>query len=353
MNAQGPDRGTAGSAGFTLIELMIAMVLGLLVIAGIGAVFVAGSRTYREDERVSRVQENSRLAMGELTADLEMAGHWSELFFPPEQIPGSTTAPGSLFPMAATVDPADGSDCGPTGTQWKYDATPSIEIRDNVASGSAANGWFSCITAANFQPNTDIVAIKRVASIDTPKADLAEGTVYMRTNNSAGVLFVHPTSDSDAAFTVLSEPSTYWAYNVVVYYIRNYATKPGDGIPSLCREFLQKIDMKGDPGGCIPGIENMQLEAGIDSDGDGVPNFYRAAPTAEQFDNIVSLRVMLLARSVDPLGGYTNPKTYTLSNLGDITPGGPYPRRLNTQVVAVRNVAALNAYGAGNGAPSP
>ncbi len=63
-----------GQRGFSLIELMIAMVLGLIVIAGAGSVFLASSRTYRTNTALSEVQTNSRIAFELLARDIRNAG---------------------------------------------------------------------------------------------------------------------------------------------------------------------------------------------------------------------------------------------------------------------------------------
>lgn len=77
MNMRKPsNRNRAGrrSRGFSLIELMIAMVLGLIVIAGAGSVFMASSRTYQTNTALSEVQSNARISFELLARDLRMAG---------------------------------------------------------------------------------------------------------------------------------------------------------------------------------------------------------------------------------------------------------------------------------------
>lgn len=61
--------------GFTLIELMIALVLGLFLVAGVLYVFLSNTQTYRTNEALSRVQENGRFAIEFLTSDLRHAGY--------------------------------------------------------------------------------------------------------------------------------------------------------------------------------------------------------------------------------------------------------------------------------------
>ncbi|MFC1665831.1 PilW family protein, partial [Pseudomonadota bacterium] len=51
--------------GFTLIELMVAMVIGLFLLAGLIQIFFAGKQTYRLGDGLSRLQENGRFAQYE------------------------------------------------------------------------------------------------------------------------------------------------------------------------------------------------------------------------------------------------------------------------------------------------
>ncbi len=60
--------------GFTLIELMIAMLLGLLVVAAAGAIFVSNRQTYLATESLGRVQESARVAFELMARDLREAG---------------------------------------------------------------------------------------------------------------------------------------------------------------------------------------------------------------------------------------------------------------------------------------
>lgn len=60
--------------GFTLIELMVAMLLGLIVIAGVASVFLANLRSYHTNEALSDVQSNSRIAFELMARDIRQAG---------------------------------------------------------------------------------------------------------------------------------------------------------------------------------------------------------------------------------------------------------------------------------------
>ncbi|MGI0117280.1 PilW family protein [Zooshikella sp. RANM57] len=62
-------------SGLSLIELMIALVLGLLLLAGVLQVFLGSSQTYRLTGDLARAQENGRFALDMLTRDIRMAGY--------------------------------------------------------------------------------------------------------------------------------------------------------------------------------------------------------------------------------------------------------------------------------------
>lgn len=60
--------------GFTLVELMISMVLGLVVIGGATGVILANRQSYRSNEGLSQVQESARTAFELLARDVRQAG---------------------------------------------------------------------------------------------------------------------------------------------------------------------------------------------------------------------------------------------------------------------------------------
>ncbi|MFC4762192.1 prepilin-type N-terminal cleavage/methylation domain-containing protein [Dyella koreensis] len=62
------------SSGFTLIELMVAMLLGLIVVGGVASVFLAGQQTYRANDALSDVENGSRAAFEMLAHDIRNAG---------------------------------------------------------------------------------------------------------------------------------------------------------------------------------------------------------------------------------------------------------------------------------------
>lgn len=338
----------AASRGFTLIELMISVVLGLIIVAGLAGLMIGGNRSYRQDELTSRLQNELRFAMAQISTDLEMTQFWG------------------IKPDPTTIE-LDGSlsintDCGPSPnkpaplnvaphTIWAYGTFnplqyPPLEYANN-ATGTAAAAAFPCITAGEFQANTDVIALKRLAenwttTVPSGEADSRTGMVtdhvYLRTNGTESVLFKHPAVPA----IVLAPPYQYWEYVPKIYYIRKHSDTPGDGIPSLCRE---RLTVDGGPSfeaQCIArGIENLQLEFGIDSSGDGVADFFQETPSAADLLNATAVRISLLARAEEAYPGYTNQKTYQLTPTYSVTPNDRFYRRSMTTTVLLRNPAAV------------
>lgn len=315
-----------------MVELMIAMALGLLMAGAIITVFVYNRHGFDRDESVMRMQDDARQAVREITEDLRLAGFWADIV-----LPSAITPDGSL---------AVGTDCGPAGVvNWVYQTvTPgtneslAVTVVDN-ATGATANASFSCIAAGEIVPGTDVVAIKRVAGARIPGPAVAN-TVYLRTNGTLGLLYLEPMPGPPAV--AVPPPFSEWEYRPAIYYVRNFAFNPGDGIPTLCRKVLQFGGVPAMVTECLArGVEDLQVEFGLDSDGDGEPNVYVPNPALADLQTAVSTRIFVLARSAERDIQYTNNKTYTLSNGAVYTPADDFYRRVFSVTVGLRNLASL------------
>ena len=62
--------------GLSLVELLIALVLGLVLMSGVIQVFITTKQAYNLNEEMTWIQENARFSMGFLSEDLRMAGYY-------------------------------------------------------------------------------------------------------------------------------------------------------------------------------------------------------------------------------------------------------------------------------------
>ncbi len=344
--------------GLTLVELMIAMAIGILMLLGVSLLFTQNKQSYRQNEEIARIQENARFAIEELSRDISMAGFFAEV-----------VDSGAVDVDAGVLGKA--IDCG-DGAAWLYDFTAglidgAVRISDQVASGAAAAADFSCITAgADFIPDSDVIGIRRTAGVPSFwEADGATGAcvdlalpaaapcvrlrpangIFVRENGTRAVLY-HG-ADEAGITAVTARPFEEWEYTPRVYYVRNVDVD-GTDIPTLCRARLDNTAGSPQPMAeecLVPGVESLQVELGVDTDGDGAANSYVSNPGPGDLTRAVSARVYLLMRAIQLDVGYTDERQYTLGNLTVGPFNDRFHRRVYTATVAMRNLNNMRQLG--------
>jgi type IV pilus assembly protein PilW len=325
---------TNRQSGFSVVELMIAMLLSMALAGAIISVFVNNSYSFNQDENIGRMQDDARHALREIAFDLSMAGHYADL-----HVPATVSYDGGL---------AIGTDCGPAGeVNWMYQATEaatgnnlSVMAIDN-ATNATVTAAHSCFIGGELQDGTDVVAIKRVAGAEA--AVLSANGAYLRTNGTVGVLFsgTAPTAPP----VVVAPPNADWAFRPSIYYIRQFANTPGDNIPTLCRKALRGAGPSMATECLATGIENLQIEYGIDTTQNGQPNVYLSNPTLTQLQDVVAARIFLVARTTEIDTRYTNTKTYSVRNAPDFVPNDSFHRRVFSTSVSIQNIRSMNMMG--------
>ena len=334
------SRQAVGKAGgFSLIELMVSIVLGMIILAGATSIYLASKRSMTEGEQVAAVSENGRFALQLLNTAVRHVG-----FFGGSN-PADIREDGSLGAVTG--------DC--TGDAVAYDTDNAMfAVRTTSAS------ILGCIDDAYLGPDgngTDVLVIKGVAPSplfdadpDDPSAT-RDGVISFPTGLNAEDVYVIANSESgillDGAGTAPSvsvgtefAQGVAWPYRMQIYYIRQPA---GGGAPMLSRKVLQWDSTAGamavQTQDLVQGVENIHYLFSYDSDGDGEVDALgdaAAVQAADAWNLVMSLQVFMLVRSdvADP--NYTDEKTY---NLGDIsvTPGGNVRRILLNTDIAMRN----------------
>jgi type IV pilus assembly protein PilW len=313
--------------GFTLVELMIAMMLGLLLTSALLTMLSQSQRSFRQDDTYASMQDESRYAMQELSRDISMAGFVGDVMSP-----DVIALDGSLVV---------GDDCASAGGESFIEQLSdsgtneytTLMAVDNITAATATTA-FACLDGGELVVGTDIVAIKRLVGQESTD-DLEDGDIAIRQNGTAAMLFIEPIVD--AAY--VDVPYEERIYAPAIYYIRDWTDVEDDGIPSLCRMVIEggaSADMVSE---CIAkGIENLQLEYGLDTDVDGSIDEYVADPTPAQIESAISARIFLLARTADEDFSYTDSRTYELSNADSDTPADGFRRRVYTTTVSIQNV---------------
>jgi len=336
------------SRGFSLIELMIALALAGVLLLGLAVFFVSSSRSYSEADRVSRQIENGRYASSLIAEEIRHAGFYGEVKNV-VNLPVAPPPPSSAIPIPTTsaqIDP-----CA-TDIAVVKGALP-IPIWYVDAPGTSP----TCVPDA--VSGTDMIVIRRANTTTIPAASAVAGGYYTQTTNCATLTPVFQVAQS--GFTLTDTNCTtvmpIRQYHVYIYYVApcsvasgsNGACAAGDvAIPTLKRVELTSPSKMSNPVPLVEGIENIQYEYGMDTNGDGTPDTYTAAPTlpstVNQLPQIVAVRIHILARNTDTTPGFTDTKTYNFGTNADgtantVTPGGGFQRHLYTELVRVTNVS--------------
>ena len=87
----------------------------------------------------------------------------------------------------------------------------------------------------------------------------------------------------------------------------------------------------------VSGVERLQFQYGVDSDGNGSVDQYLNADQVADWSRARAVRFWALARALCPEGGYTDPKTYIMGDSSPYTPRDGFRRALYISTVALRN----------------
>ena len=328
--------------GFTIVEFMIAMTLSMVVVAALTAAFIGNSQSRAVIERANQQIESARYAMETIKDDLELAGYWSHF-----NIRNAGLAVPAALPNPCSTSLADFTAALPVNIQG-YD-------------GGAA---LTCI--ADRKANSDIVVVRRVATCVAGTTDCAvvSGAPYFQASlcNASTELGAvssaqHFRLDTDQANLDRTQRDCVTAaerrrYLTHIYFIANN-DQSGDGIPTLKRAELGAGSFT--TTSIAHGIESLQLNYGIDTNGDGNPEVFNANPSTynscagaacvQNWVDVMSVKVFLLAREAEQTTGHKDTKTYRLGQAADdsIISLGPFndafKRHVYQSVIRLQNPA--------------
>jgi type IV pilus assembly protein PilW len=310
-------------AGLTLIELMVSLVLGLVLMAGVIQLFAANKTSYQLTEQISAMQENGRYAMSRLERHIRMAGYTgctgrdqeglvinvefaaASAFTPDNGVEGweaSNTGYGN-YALLAKDDPVEDA----TGSKWSTagSTAPTLDASTSAVETS------DVIRLWHVDGDSVLVDVSgsTVSAGSTPPY-AANDTMMLTDCTNADIVRVCSLSGNDASLNctangslaLLNGDGAAHAFKLAgwVYYIGkrgNTATNP----PSLFRRQVSANGVAGNPQELVEGVEALQLQYGedIDTVPDGVADAYVNANQVTDWNNVVSVRVHLLMQSAN------------------------------------------------------
>jgi type IV pilus assembly protein PilW len=313
---QGPKR---VHSGFSLVELMISITLGLMVLTALAAIFANTSTTRSELERVHEQIDNARYAVDVLSQDLQLAGYYGELAVSGLPVPG------------ALPDP-----CALTAADWSSAIPIAVQGYDEGA------GVPACVPGS-LKAGTDVIVVRRLrpciagaASCDPVVA--TEPYMQVALCSSSATPYKADVGGG-GAFTLTQKdcatPAGLRRYQLSIYFISN-DNGAGVNVPTLKRLDFNGATFTETP--LVEGIERLHVEYGLDTNGDGSPDAYTSDPTnftyagcttctaSNNWSNAMTAKIYVLARTLEASAGFTDNKTYQLGLAADgtVVTAGPF-----------------------------
>ncbi|MEE8364662.1 MAG: PilW family protein [Gammaproteobacteria bacterium] len=291
--------------GMSLVEVLVALVISLFLIAGIVQVYIADKSSYAFSDSISRIQENGRFALDTMTQDLRMAGFFGCAIFDPAD---TSTIVNSLNPAGAGYDAALYDFIGQgllEGTNGDgLNGSDSITLRGAKPDQVTIHPPYNVSTSAMLHVTTndsiqpgDIVMISNCRG-----ADIFQVTNTTNSTNASQIAVVHNTgagspgnynpdacqgANAHCLSQTYGSDASLFVLQTVTYSIAVGAS----GEPALWRsENGVNVEL-------IESIEQMQVLYGIDTDNDDFANQYVVSTAVTDMLDVMSIRLMLLVRS--------------------------------------------------------
>ncbi|MSQ68553.1 MAG: prepilin-type N-terminal cleavage/methylation domain-containing protein [Gammaproteobacteria bacterium] len=302
-----------GERGVTLVEMLVAMVVGLILLAGIVQLFVSNKQAYRLQEGTNVLNENARYALAQIQYDLRMGDHWGGL-------------EASEVTLLSGLDSVTGNCAGTAAAivatgLYGYDGTATSPL--------------ACIPASDYVPNSDLLVVRYVDPLRKASGGLVASDFYLRAAiGRRGMIFQGNSKanlPSDLLSATLGQTDVYaespeaanYPFHAMIYFLRPCASQDrgsagvcdgaDDSLPTLARLTLRGTSMVEED--IIAGVEQMQLSYGVDLNADRAPDIYRHATdvtTNNEWGKVVDVKLSLLIRNSERDTGYTDTTTYQL-----------------------------------------
>lgn len=338
-------------AGFSLVELMVAMTIGFIVVGAVGYLYIGSRGAFRTTDNMSRMQESARYALDLMAREIRMAGYRgcassSGSFL--NVLNNSTEAAYNFGEALAGYDAAGAgwSPALPSGTGGLAGlgilaGTDAILLRGAFGMGASVTqmpGNTSAdlkVTIPNDLQDFDIVMVSDCTNATvfeiTNKNTPASGSGHNVVHNSGAVAAGPGNSTNDLGHNYVNGEIT--KMQSKAYYI---APGANGGPPALWEYNNYKPVVAGsNPAELVGGVENMQIEYGVDTNADRAVDSYVAASAVANWNQVVAVRVSLLMASPDN-NVVTSQQTYNYNKVA-VAAGDRRMYQTFTTTIGIRN----------------
>jgi len=332
------------SSGFSLVELMLAMLIGLIIMGGVMQVYVSTQDTQRSSEDQLTLLANGRFAIETIAYDLRHTGLWGRNNTY-QSISCQKSGTENVDPCPAGYEmPVATDDCG---------VEEYINLERPLFAMDNNNPYSATCATQSYKAGTDVLSVRYADTNKLGDGVLGTGMAYIRSSVRSGMLFMGPNIPAKsiaARYDWDNEQSLANSNHLLIsrsYYVSDYTDAAGDGLPSLRRvDLVQGPLLKSDI--LLPGVEDFQLEFGVDlgtdgasgTDKDGQANSYVDASNVTSWSNgeVVAVRIWLLMRSErEDRDNISSAQTFTIAGNVVTTPNDGDRRYVMSSIVKLRN----------------
>lgn len=329
------------SRGFSLVELMVALTLSLILVAGALSVLFTSRITYFQNERTGRMQEGGRVAIELMLRDMRASGFRGCTQYVPSVTNALPTPTGLLWNFAS---PVQGFEADPTKSTWS--PTLDSEIDGALAGSDVIAVRTTLSDSPVFSLNAPMDGTNADLSVDRLESDSVEKGDSMAVSDCSGtaVFAVSSFTGSGTTATIATggaelekafgAGAQVTPVDTVIYYVAPSTIERPGGVrnPALWR----KVGAS-DPQELVEGVELMQALYGVDTDNDRLVNSYLPADEVTNWSNVLSVNIAMLVRSTEPNADIVDNKTYTVLGTSFGPKNDRYQRQMYSTTVALRN----------------
>ena len=317
------------NSGFTLVELLVAIALGLVILAGLFQTFRTQHDTYIVQDQVAAMQQNLRAAMYLITRDLQMAGWYTNFERNSRNIDWKylsdrdpDTGKQSFRPLLISEnDYATAGDSVKVGTDMLVIVKAANDSRHFLGAGESASGNSLSISLgpSGLDPANNRYGL--LVRNDLRNADFFELTAPTSLSWSLSQAY-EGNADPDKADMLFRG-------DIIIYKIDENAARP-----ALVRENLGNSN---GPQTIAEDIDNLQVRYQILNPLTNSLEWSDTLTAANQ-NRVRAVEVLLVGRTAFPQRGYTDTNTITFGGTTIPAPNDNYRRKSLSTIVKTRNV---------------
>lgn len=295
---------STGQKGITLIEMMIALLIGAFLLAGILQIFVSTRQSYRVGEGVSRLQENARFALELLNRDIRMSGFEgcptlkavtpTVIAQPQNPNPNPSIAVPNLAAALSGSNNVlanwNANACG-AGNQCAA-GTDAITIQFGETCGGNLTGNMGTVNANIQIPAANTCNIQQYDAVLLSDCSTADLFIATSASSGAGVQTIAHANNQNSSNNL----SKLYGSDAEIFLFRSYSyfVRTGaSGEPAIWRRDNTKATSSTNPIELMEGVEDMQIWYGEDANNDGTADYYVPANSVVDMTKVVAIRLTL------------------------------------------------------------